>query len=364
MPPTATLAAAPSGSRRSSRLLQPPRLTSAVAMFALIAALLVASPAAATKDAKDKPDKPGRGQQPWPTPSPSPAGGDEHGSTAYEFCPSPPPVEDAAASPPPPPSRANPPACNPDTYPYVNLTYYNPRECRTYTLFDVNAGCMPTWDKARRYCDAIGLELAPWGESESEDSCRKLCATNRYTCWMGGAAPAGLCNLMTQEGYGVQQGCQQPVRWVCRTKESRCPYPPPPPPQSCYDKCMYDNPWVIPDVPYCDPQGKAYRNYCDGHCRCTEEMKPCHSPPSPLPPSPPPLPSPAPPSPEPPSPEPPSPAPQPIGQPPAAPPAYPPAYPPSPEPPSPPSPSPPYPSPPPPSPPPPSPAQPSSPTAA
>ena len=50
------------------------------------------------------------------------------------------------------------------------------------------------------------------------DSCRKLCAANRYTCWMGGDAPEGLCNLMTQEGYGVQQACKQPVRFVCRTK--------------------------------------------------------------------------------------------------------------------------------------------------
>ncbi|KAG2431883.1 hypothetical protein HXX76_009376 [Chlamydomonas incerta] len=245
-------------------------------LLALVAALVAASqPAAATRR---------------PEPTPSPAADDHalcmhgcgenykpvccHGRmwhnpcylkcemgqdfTAYEFCPSPPPAAVAAASPPP---RVRPPSCNPATYPYVNLTYYNPRECRTYTLFDVHAGCMPHWDKARRYCEGMGQELAPWGDSESEDSCRKLCAANRFTCWLGGAAPEGLCNLMTQEGYGVQQGCEQPVRFVCRTKESRCPYPPPPPPQSCYDKCMYDNPWVKPDVPYCDPQGKPYANY-------------------------------------------------------------------------------------------------------
>ncbi|KAG2431884.1 hypothetical protein HXX76_009377 [Chlamydomonas incerta] len=169
-----------------------------------------------------------------------------------------------------PPASPPPPVCNPDTYPYVNLTYYNPRECRTYTLFDVHAGCMPHWDKARRYCEGMGQELAPWGDSESEDSCRKLCAANRFTCWLGGAAPEGLCNLMTQEGYGVQQGCEQPVRFVCRTK-------------GCYDQCKYDNPWVKPDVPYCDPSGKPFSDYCAAKCLCKEVTSPCR-PPTPNPP--------------------------------------------------------------------------------
>ena len=47
----------------------------------------------------------------------------------------------------------------------------------------------------------------------------KLCRDNRYTCWTGGRDDStDLCPLMTQEGYIVQQGCEQSVRWVCRTK--------------------------------------------------------------------------------------------------------------------------------------------------
>ena len=99
-------------------------------------------------------------------------------STAYEFCPSPPSGAGAYTSPPP-----QQPSCNPDTYPYVNLTYYNPRECRTYTLFDVNAGCMPHWDKAKRYCEGIGQELAPWGDSESEGACVASSFATGLTGW-------------------------------------------------------------------------------------------------------------------------------------------------------------------------------------
>ena len=84
---------------------------------------------------------------------------------------------------PPPASSPPPPSCNPDTYPYVNLTYYNPRECRTYTLFDVNAGCMPHWDKAKRYCEGIGQELAPWGDSESEGACVASSFATGLTGW-------------------------------------------------------------------------------------------------------------------------------------------------------------------------------------
>ena len=52
----------------------------------------------------------------------------------------------------------------------------------------------------------------------------KLCRDNRYTCWTGGRDDStDLCPLMTQEGYIVQQACEQPVRFVCRTTgESAC----------------------------------------------------------------------------------------------------------------------------------------------
>eukprot|EP00198_Chlamydomonas_reinhardtii_P012186 XP_001701523.1 glyoxal or galactose oxidase [Chlamydomonas reinhardtii] len=108
--------------------------------------------------------------------------------------------------------------CNPLSYPYVNQTYHCQSDCRTYTLVDVNAGCMPNWAGARAYCESRGLELAPWNTDASKGALYKLCRDNRYTCWTGGRDDStDLCPLMTQEGYIVQQACEQPVRFVCRT---------------------------------------------------------------------------------------------------------------------------------------------------
>ena len=52
----------------------------------------------------------------------------------------------------------------------------------------------------------------------SSAALRELCARRRYTCWMDGKLPSGFCYLMSQEGYILEQGCNQPVRFVCREK--------------------------------------------------------------------------------------------------------------------------------------------------
>ncbi len=46
----------------------------------------------------------------------------------------------------------------------------------------------------------------------------KLCAGNGFTCWVGGPSPADLCPLMSASGSIEKQGCDQNVRFVCRTK--------------------------------------------------------------------------------------------------------------------------------------------------
>eukprot|EP00198_Chlamydomonas_reinhardtii_P012187 XP_001701524.1 predicted protein [Chlamydomonas reinhardtii] len=227
--------------------------------------------------------------------------------TLYERCPSPSP------SPAPSPSPSRPP-CDPLTYPYVNQTYHCQSDCRTYTLVDVNAGCMPNWAGARAYCESRGLELAPWDTDASNGALHTLCAANRYTCWAAGSMPDGLCPvmsqegdmhfqgcnqpvrfvcrttsalyklcrdnrytcwtggrddstdlcpLMTQEGYIVQQGCEQSVRWVCRTK-------------GCEANCdvRYPN-WY---VWVCGKDGQAYRNWCYAACHGCYLYTPCSAP--------------------------------------------------------------------------------------
>ncbi|KAG2454371.1 hypothetical protein HYH02_001394 [Chlamydomonas schloesseri] len=110
-------------------------------------------------------------------------------------------------------------------YPYATQTYHCESDCRTYTLVDINAGCMSNWAGASAYCESRGLELAPWDTDASNGALHKLCRDNRYTCWTGGRDErSGLCPLMTQEGHIVQQGCEQPVRWVCRTKQPNTSY--------------------------------------------------------------------------------------------------------------------------------------------
>ncbi len=58
------------------------------------------------------------------------------GETNYAQCPpSPsPPPSPVVSSPPPPP------ACEPESYPYKTITKDNSADCRTYILFDVDAG--------------------------------------------------------------------------------------------------------------------------------------------------------------------------------------------------------------------------------
>ncbi|GFR47776.1 hypothetical protein Agub_g9544 [Astrephomene gubernaculifera] len=193
--------------------------------------------------------------------------------TVYEKCPSTP-------APPPSPLAPAVPSCNPYTSRYKNVSRYNPRDCRTYTLYDVDAICMPNWGAAKEYCSRQGLELAPWDKDASFGVLQSLCKDSRFTCWAGGRAPEDLCPVMSQEGDMHFQGCDQPVRFVCRTKDGECtPSPSPPSPRTSSSK---------PPSPRPRP--------------------PSPSPPSPKTPSPLP-PSPSPPSPKPPSPLPPSPSP-------------------------------------------------------
>ncbi|PNH06823.1 hypothetical protein TSOC_006766 [Tetrabaena socialis] len=126
-----------------------------------------------------------------------------------------------------------PPPCDPRHYPYKNLTYYSSDDCRTYTLFDVDAGCMPDWKTATDYCTKLGLDLAPWDHEGSNGALQVLVAGRHFTSWVGGKTPEGLCGVMTQEGRVVFQGCNQHARFVCRSKSSACtPAPPSPAPPS------------------------------------------------------------------------------------------------------------------------------------
>jgi hypothetical protein len=86
--------------------------------------------------------------------------------TVYEACPpppAPPPRPPSLASSPPPP----PPSCDPFIYPYTNMTFTSPLDGRSYTLYDLNAACMPDWNTSRTYCRQRGMELAPWSQDAS-----------------------------------------------------------------------------------------------------------------------------------------------------------------------------------------------------
>ncbi|EFJ41158.1 hypothetical protein VOLCADRAFT_98831 [Volvox carteri f. nagariensis] len=156
--------------------------------------------------------------------------------TIYEACPpppAPPPSPGTTAAPPPPP-----PTCDPNTFSYVTISYTCPYEGRTYTLYDVNAGCMPDWNTSKTFCENRGMELAPWDSDASNGALQNLCTSNKFTCWADGNKPAGLCPLLSQEGAVLFQTCDQRVRFVCRTTIYKRPSPPPPPP-SC-------NPYTAP----------------------------------------------------------------------------------------------------------------------
>ncbi|EFJ45708.1 hypothetical protein VOLCADRAFT_93852 [Volvox carteri f. nagariensis] len=115
------------------------------------------------------------------------------------------------------------PCSNPFTYRYNKIKYNNTKESgRIYTLYDIyTGGCLWNFTTAKAICKQDGLELAPHGEAQSLAVLRELCAKNRYTCWMDGvpADPSSdLCYLMSQEGDVHLQGCDQPVRFVCRQR--------------------------------------------------------------------------------------------------------------------------------------------------
>ncbi|GLC39783.1 hypothetical protein PLESTM_000940800 [Pleodorina starrii] len=105
--------------------------------------------------------------------------------------------------------------CDPHKFRYKTLQYHNPRDCRNYTLFDVDARCLIDWAKAKSVCQRKGMELAPQGDKDSIAAVTKLCADNDFTCWLGSECDEpGLCYLMSQEGEVHKQGCKQPVRFA------------------------------------------------------------------------------------------------------------------------------------------------------
>ncbi|KAG2487715.1 hypothetical protein HYH03_013714 [Edaphochlamys debaryana] len=159
-----------------------------------------------------------------------------------DACPPPPPMPVVRA--PSPPPR---PACKPLTYPFKNASYYSNRDCLVYTLYDTEAACMPDWATAQQLCEAKGLELVPWDCDAANEALHRLCDDKEMTCWTRGPTPPGLCPLMNAEGVMVFQGCEQPVRFVCRTKEPSCRIEPPSPPPP------------TPPPPACDPYRTTYK---------------------------------------------------------------------------------------------------------
>ncbi|KAG2491473.1 hypothetical protein HYH03_010258 [Edaphochlamys debaryana] len=103
-------------------------------------------------------------------------------------------------------------------YPYQTLGYFNAKDCKTYTLFDLGAGCMPDHTSAANVCEGFGLEMAPWGDAASKEALFATCKAKGFTCWIAGDCGAGLCCLLDAAGNKQEQGCMQPVRFVCRTK--------------------------------------------------------------------------------------------------------------------------------------------------
>ncbi|GIM17252.1 hypothetical protein Vretimale_19785 [Volvox reticuliferus] len=110
---------------------------------------------------------------------------------------------------------------------YNKETFFNPFDGHNYTLYgsyNAATGCVGNFTTAKDTCEKDGLELAPQAEPESRFSLRKLCAVGkRVTCWLDGVPPeepTGRCYVMSQEGDIHVQGCEQPVRFVCRSKHT------------------------------------------------------------------------------------------------------------------------------------------------
>ena len=54
--------------------------------------------------------------------------------------------------------------CNPYTAPYKNTSYFCENDCRTYTLYDIDAICMVDYYTADKFCEWKGGELVPYDE--------------------------------------------------------------------------------------------------------------------------------------------------------------------------------------------------------
>lgn len=103
----------------------------------------------------------------------------------------------------------------------------------TYKLYDTGAAMMKTWKDASGYCASMGYELVPYNSNDGYEAVKQLCSSNRYTCWFGGKQQwDALCPLISAEGTLLKQGCEQPVRFVCRRSNASPPPPPSPPPPS------------------------------------------------------------------------------------------------------------------------------------
>ncbi|GIM17259.1 hypothetical protein Vretimale_19793, partial [Volvox reticuliferus] len=124
------------------------------------------------------------------------------------------------------PSQLSQACVDPFTYAYKKIEYRNPAERgRLYILYDINGpdGCLNDFQTAKAVCARDKLELAPQDDSKSLAAVSQLVRSRRVTSWLDGktSESAGLCYLMSQEGFVHQQGCSQPVRFVCRGAAAR-----------------------------------------------------------------------------------------------------------------------------------------------
>ncbi len=92
--------------------------------------------------------------------------------------------------------------------------------------------CPRQWLPCRSVVQAAVCKLpSPVLPNPRAEAVKQLCSNNRYTCWLGGKQDwEALCPLISAEGTLLKQGCEQPVRFVCR-KSNASPPPPPPSPR-------------------------------------------------------------------------------------------------------------------------------------
>ncbi|GIL67482.1 hypothetical protein Vafri_20885 [Volvox africanus] len=171
-------------------------------------------------------------------------------------------------------------ACvDPSTYPYKKIEYRNPAERgRLYILYDINGpdGCLNDFKTAKDICAKHKLELAPQDDSKSLAAVRQLVTSRRVTSWLDGkTSEPGLCHLMSQEGFVHEQGCNQPVRFVCRAVAAPASAPPSPPSQlsqACVDPFTY----AYKKIEYRNPaeRGRLYILYdINGPDGCLNDFK-------------------------------------------------------------------------------------------